>query len=259
MEDWKQELTTLFNSYFNSFSRLTEEQKKNFNIKKDHSYRVADLCEILAVNLGWEKEAIKTAYFVGLFHDIGRFGQLQKYNTFNDAKSLDHAEHSREIVESKILDLITILNKDAALVAIKNHNKYELPKGLSGTELEFAKLIRDADKLDILKVLTEYYTNRNSIPNHTLTWELPKGVTVSKAVVKEILIGKLVSKKNVVSELDVKVMQMSWVYDLNFRSSFEILVKNRFLESIYNTLPKTDPVIDIYRKVKMFVENKFMN
>jgi response regulator RpfG family c-di-GMP phosphodiesterase len=259
MEDWKQELITFFNLYFNSFNGVTAEQKKNFNIKKDHSFRVADLCETLAIKLDWETDAINTAYFIGLFHDIGRFGQLLKYNTFNDFKSLDHAEYSAEIVESEILKTITILNKDAVLIAIKNHNKFELPKGLSETEMKFARLIRDADKLDILKVLTEYYTNRSSIPNHTLTWELPKGAAVSPAVVKEILAGKLVSKKNIVSELDVKIMQIAWVYDLNFKSSFEILVKNRFLESIYKTLPKTDSVIDIYRKVKMFVVNKFMN
>lgn len=259
MEDWKRNITVLFNSYYNSFKELNVEQEKNFGIKKEHSYRVAGLCERLAKNLAWEKDEIKTAFFIGLFHDIGRFKQLIDFNTFNDEKSLDHAKLSAEIVEGKILKEVTVSNESDVLLAIINHNKFELPQNLSETKLKFARLIRDADKLDILKVLTEYYTNQNSVPNHTLTWELPKGSVVSKAVVKEILAGKLVSKKNVVSELDVKVMQMSWVYDLNFRSSFELLVEKRFLESIYKTLPKTDDVIDIYRKVTMFVENKFIN
>ena len=66
------------------------------------------------------------------------------------------------------------------------------------------------------------------------------------------------SKKNIASEMDVKIMQMSWVYDFNFRSSIELLLKNRFLEIIYSTLPKNDLVIDIYRKIKVFTENKIL-
>jgi hypothetical protein len=53
-------------------------------------------------------------------------------------------------------------------------------------------------------------------------------------------------------------MQLSWVYDINFKPTFEYLLKNRFLEKIYNTLPKKDIIIDIYRKVKVFAENKLL-
>lgn len=258
MEEWDGVLVECFNGYFNSFKELAEDKKKNFDIKKEHSFRVAGLSKMLALNLNLEIEEIKIAYFIGLFHDIGRFRQLVEFNTFNDAVSVDHAEYSVEIIKEEILGKVGAVKEDLVLTAIKNHNKFKLPENLSQQELQFSKLIRDADKLDILKVLTEYYSNRNSVPNHTLTWELPKGVSVSKNVVKEIMVGKLVSKANVVSEIDVKIMQMSWVYDLNFRPSFEYLLQNRFLETIYKTLPKNDLIIEIYRKVKMYVENKFM-
>lgn len=74
-----------------------------------------------------------------------------------------------------------------------------------------------------------------------------------------MLAGKLVSKKNIVSEIDVKIMQLSWVYDFNFRPAFEYLLKNRYLENVYNSLPKNDLVIEIYRKIKVFAENKIMH
>ena len=53
-------------------------------------------------------------------------------------------------------------------------------------------------------------------------------------------------------------MQLSWVYDLNYRPSFELMMEKRYLEKIYNSMPKNDTVIEIYRKVKVFVENKFI-
>lgn len=248
-----------FDTYFESFTGLSEEQKKNFTIKKEHSYRVADLSVLLAEKLNFGEKEKFLAYTIGLFHDIGRFKQLIEYNTFNDAKSVDHAEYSIEVLkEGHFLEDLSEEHVSLTLLAIKYHNKRELPKGLSEDESLFAKLIRDADKLDILKVLTDYYSNSKATPNHTLTWEMPKGNSVSPAVLKQMLAGGLVSKEKLVNELDIKVMQLSWVYDINFKPSFEIVVAKRFLEMIYNSMPKNDGVIEIYRKVKVYTENKFI-
>jgi len=54
----------------------------------------------------------------------------------------------------------------------------------------------------------------------------------------------------------VKIMQLSWIYDINFKASVEIILNNRYLEKIYSSLPKNDTVIDIYRKIKIFANNK---
>ena len=82
MEEWDGVLVECFNGYFNSFKELAEDKKKNFDIKKEHSFRVAGLSKMLALNLNLEIEEIKIAYFIGLFHDIGRFRQLVEFNTF---------------------------------------------------------------------------------------------------------------------------------------------------------------------------------
>ena len=246
-----------FNNYCNSFKDLSENQKLNFRIKKEHSVRVAEIALLLSDKLEWSNEEKQFAFIIGLLHDIGRFSQLVEFDTFHDEKSVDHAEYAVKFLKTaNIFELINISNKDLVLNAIQNHNKFKIQDGLTGQELLHSKLLRDADKIDILKVLTEYYTQRKGTANHTLTWELQKGTTVSPAVAKEVLAGKMVSKKNVLSEMDVKIMQLSWVYHLNFRPTFEYLVKNRYLENVYNSLPKNDLVIEIYRKIKVFIENK---
>ena len=106
--------------------------------------------------------------------------------------------------------------------------------------------------------MTDYYADKSQTPNHTLTWELPEARQVSPGVAKEVLSGKLVLKHLVKSDVDVKIMQLSWVYDMNFRHSVEMIMKNRFLEKIYVSLPKNDTTIEIYRKIKVYVENKLM-
>lgn len=259
MEEWVNLSKVQFEEYYNSFRGLSEEQSKNFAIKKEHSLRVAEISYTLADKLQLSEDEKYLAFVIGLFHDIGRFNQLLEFNTFNDSKSIDHAEYSVKVLNEG--DFFSKLNErqiEIALVSIANHNKREIPKKLNEEELRFAQLIRDADKLDILKVLTDYYTNPRAVANHTLTWELPKGGTVSSGVSKQILNGVLVSKEKVTNELDIKVMQLSWVYDFNFKPSFELLMQKRFLEKIYSSMTKNDTVIEIYRKVKVYSENKFI-
>lgn len=252
--------TDWFNKYYETFTELSENHQRIFEIKKEHSLRVADIALLLSDKLEWADDDKKLTFLIGILHDIGRFSQMLEFNTFSDEKSVDHAERAITVIkESGLLETLDISNKEPVFAAILNHNKFKIQDGLTGQQLLHSKLIRDADKLDIYRVLADYYSKRNGDINHTLTWELQKGTVVSPAVAKEILSGKMVSKKNLVSEIDVKIMQLSWVYDLNFRPTFEYLMKHRYLENVYNSMPKNDLVIEIYRKIKVFTENKIMH
>jgi putative nucleotidyltransferase with HDIG domain len=260
MEDWIKTATDWFENYCNSFQKLTDQQQLNFSIKKEHSHRVAQIALSLSRKMNWPDEEVKTAFLIGLLHDIGRFKQLVEHSTFNDEKSVDHAELALKILkEVNPFESLGFENQETLFTAIRYHNKFTIENNLSDHEFEHSKLIRDADKLDIFKVLTDYYSKRNGTANHTLTWELQKGTKVSPEVAKEILAGKLVSKKNVLSEIDVKIMQLSWVYDMNYRISAQQLLDSRYLQIIYNSLPKNDLVIDIYRSIKVFAENKILS
>jgi len=225
-----------FRAYFESFTGLTEQQEKNFSIKFDHSLRVASNCNTIAQKMEWTEEERGLACMAGIFHDVGRFKQLLEYNTFNDAKSVDHAELAlQEIEQQGFLADLDEEQQVPVLEAIRYHNKRELPRGLSENVLRYAQLLRDADKLDILKVISDYYSNSRATP---------------------ILGGNLVSKENVANQMDIKIMQLSWVFDVNYKYSFQLLMEKRFLEKIYASLPKNDTVIQIYRRVKVFAENK---
>jgi len=259
MSEWIKTSIDLFESYVDSFSGLSVMQQKNFQIKKDHSFRVADNIRKLTEVLKLNNSDSKAIYLAGLFHDVGRFRQLIEFNTFNDMRSVDHAEYSVMVIREK--DLLNLLDDDTkqlALTAIRHHNKFQLPRKLTERELLYSRILRDSDKIDILKVVTDYYSDNNREPNNILTWELPTGNQISPGVARDVLAGRLVSVDDVKNEADVKVMQLSWVYDINYKISFDIIFQNRFLEKIYNTLPKNDQTIEIYRKIKVFSENKLL-
>ena len=54
-------------------------------LKIAHTERVAALCERIARSEGWSEPEICLGWLCGLLHDVGRFEQLRRYGTFNDA------------------------------------------------------------------------------------------------------------------------------------------------------------------------------
>lgn len=100
--------------------------------------------------LALDKNSCFIARTIALFHDIGRFEQFIKYQTYNDAISENHAELSVKVLETeKILDMLSVWEKDLIVKVIKYNNKHKIPLDESDRCLMFAKLVRDADKIDI--------------------------------------------------------------------------------------------------------------
>ena len=136
-------------------------------LKYDHTYRVAELSDRIAKSLNLTDEDRNIAWTLGMFHDIGRFEQVRRYGTFEDAKSINHAALSADIlyVDGLVDDFIEDVNPEENRLmekTVRLHNVFKLPEEMTDRELLFAQILRDADKIDILKVncdipLTEIY------------------------------------------------------------------------------------------------------
>ena len=95
-------------------------------LKIAHIERTADIAKKTAESLNLEKEDIKLAELIGLLHDIGRFEQIKRYNTFVDHLSENHAELGVNILfkENLIRKFIEDDKYDKIIeLAIINHNK----------------------------------------------------------------------------------------------------------------------------------------
>ncbi|MBO4336715.1 MAG: HD domain-containing protein [Lachnospiraceae bacterium] len=132
------------------------------SLKIDHTYRVAENAEIIAQDLGLDEDGIFLAFAMGMLHDFGRFEQVKKYGTFIDRKSVDHAELGADLLfhEGYIGDFFDPqeLDADTAFMiekVIRLHNKLTVPDDLTENETLFCNIIRDADKIDIFRVLSE--------------------------------------------------------------------------------------------------------
>ena len=150
-----------FLKYTEKYNLSNEKLKR----KQLHSLRVMKKSRIIAQSLKLSEEEIQIATLIGLLHDIGRFEQYTKYNTFSDHNSIDHAELGIRILQENnyIKNYIEDENWiNIILIAIKKHNKYKMEKGLNKKKELFCKIIRDADKADIMYEGANVFWNTES-------------------------------------------------------------------------------------------------
>jgi len=204
-------------------------------LKIDHTYRVAALCDRIARSLQLCKEDAELAWVTGMLHDIGRFEQLRRFGTFIDADSIDHAHYGVEILfeDGKINDYLSIKEDDMeyAIIrtAIYNHSAYRVEEGLDARTKMFCDILRDADKIDILKV-------NHDVPAEVLYDASPqemKNAEVSEAVMEQFLERHAILRSAKRTCVDNIVGFAALVFELVYPESLRIVEEQGYLEKLF--------------------------
>ncbi|MFV0249436.1 MAG: HD domain-containing protein [Bacilli bacterium] len=239
----------LFNEYIKNYD------KKEFNIKLkiDHTFRVVNFCEKIAKSLNLSEEDIVLAKVIGLLHDIGRFEQFTKYRTFSDIKSIDHASLGIEILKennyiSKYVEDIEL--QKVVLIAVDNHNKIKIEDNLNKIYLLFSKIVRDADKLDIL----DLYKIGDLKIDET------EGV-ISDKVYFSIINELIINKNDCINKIDFDLVSASYIYDFNFGYSYIYISENNSIIWIIDELIKyckteVNKLNEIKEKINNYMEKR---
>ena len=229
----------------------------NIKLKDEHSRRVCQEMLYLARQLGLSPQQKLTAEAIALLHDIGRFEQFAKYRTYNDARSINHNLLGLEVLRrEKVLDGVDEKEKQIIEKAIEYHGLRKLPGDLDGESLLFSQLIRDADKLDVFYVVTEYYAQYKDNPqDFMLELEFPDGPDYSPDVIEKLLRKERIDYKALSTLNDMKLLQLGWVYDVNFAATLKRIKERRFLEKLIGFLPQTDDIERVKKTVFDYVDS----
>ncbi len=236
----------------NEFDRFVKDFDFNeykIELKYHHSYRVADICEYLAVQMKDEyslnDEDIKLAYLIGLLHDIARFEQFTKFHTFSDLESIDHGDFGKRILESGIIrSFITEKDyDDIILQSVKWHNKFEIEDvdKYTDKELFFMKLIRDADKLDIFYEMVDDIINLTGVVY---------GSEFTPIILENFNLGYMTPIRHEQTSDDKFIRFISFVYDINYAASFKYLYEKDYINKIINKLDIKEEAKPIYEKLR---------
>ena len=155
----------------------------------------------------------------------------------------------------KVLEELDSKEKELIEKAIEYHGTKELPGDLDGECLLFSKLIRDADKIDVLYVMTEYYRQYRDNPEEfKLELELPDEPWYSADVVEDVLEGRRIDYGRLKTLNDIKLCQLAWVYDVNFSAALRRIVERGLLEKIFDFLPATEDIDKVRARIFEYVD-----
>lgn len=236
---------------FDAYTSAYDLSDIKIRLKVDHTYRVADIAEQIASSLYEEDAIIDFAWFLGLLHDVGRFEQVRRFKTFNDEASVDHAEFGADLLFQENL-IQRFLPEDfyqkantkeersrfltMAEVAIRAHNKLKVPQNLDKETSCFCNILRDADKADIFRVLTEVPFEERTTGFHGIVGQ----IGARDEVMKYVYAHACVPRMTIRTEFETLISHACMGFELVFDKTKEIVKTQGYLKQYLEWTPKND-------------------
>ncbi len=238
---------------FITYSQKYDLENTRLKIKQLHSLRVMEVSNKIAKGIELNEEEINIATLIGLLHDIARFEQFTQYGTFRDRESIDHGDFGVEILKKDDYIYKYIMDNkyiDIIYLAIKNHNKYQIENGLNPKQEMFCKIIRDADKIDILYETVNIFYKENEIEE------------INHSIVDDEILSKIYEKKTI-NRNDFKkrgklisvLVMLAFLFDINYKTSFEMIYQENYINKIFQKFDFKDE----HMKQKMKEIQVFLN
>ncbi len=211
----------------------------------------------IARHIGMPEEKRAVAEAVALFHDVGRFPQYQQYKTFRDSISTNHAALGASVlIEKDVLRDLPERERQLILRAVTLHNVFAVPEKLDEESLLLVRLIRDADKLDIWRVFVDYYASHGEDRASAVALGLPDTAEYSKEVIASVFKRQMVHLSSLGTLNDFRLLQLAWIFDLNFPRSLQLVLERSTIESIAASLPKTDEIAKAVDFIRNYVDDR---
>ena len=234
---------------FKAYTANYDLSQTKIALKAGHTYQVASLCQQIAREEGLSEEDILIAYYCGLLHDIGRFEQVTRFNTFYDAVSVDHAHLSCEILYGTeaipadercfpgetLTGIIREFAPDPAYddyirTAIWWHSSFRYPADFDERTRTFVDILRDADKLDIFRV--NLRTPLSEI--HNIPMEEFYTSEITPEVLEDFYRHSCILRSKKRTAIDNVVSYMSLYWELVYPTSRNIAKEAGYLNELAN-------------------------
>lgn len=233
-----------FDKYTSNYDLENPRLKSRYN----HSYRVMHLSEKYAKELGFDDSDVELAKIIGLLHDFGRFEQYKVYKSFIDKDTVDHADYSVvQLFDKNEIVKFTDRIDDYELIkfAIKNHNKKDIPECNDERILKFAKLIRDADKVDIMYVL-----------GHEIH-EQATDDEINPEIIKLFYEHKVIPSVLTSNINDQIMFQFAFVFDLN--NDIALKDYRKYFKEFYQNVEYKNKFRKFYKEVITYIDERIDN
>lgn len=232
-----------FAGYVATFRTGEADHDFHLDLKAEHSRNVFFHARALADDeacFSSDPVLARALLLAALFHDAGRFPQYDRFRTFSDAASVNHAHLAvREVKRRGFLNREAARVRHLALAAIGLHNRFSLPSGMDAGALAVTKAVRDADKLDIMRGMAGHLTGGGPV-DPVIALHVTDSPEASPAVLEAVMAGRLGLYSDMATTTDFKLLVCGWLYDLTYAWSRREAASGGHLAVLAASLPETE-------------------
>jgi hypothetical protein len=214
-------------------------QKDLMDEKIRHSYQVLGAGNFLLSHedcfVNSSKLEIDKLKAIVLLHDVGRF-----YEAYQKTKGekLDHGVFGAEYLKQ-----FPMFNDMYTYLAIKHHGHMieelyedEIYSDLLEDEQikvrNISFLVRDADKLANFYLLVSHFAEVKDLFFCKTSFETPYEININPKVMEDFLANRCVLKADCKNFADWALLVLSWIFDLNFKSSFLFMARLQIVDRL---------------------------
>lgn len=238
-EDW-------FQAHVASERARERENPAPLTLKEQHTASVLAHARAITAKERLSPTEVRASLLAALYHDVARFEQFRRFRTFRDAESFNHGQWGVRILkrEARLADELPETRR-LTLAAVGLHNRYALPSRLPEPFRRVANVVRDADKLDILRVMDETLHHPDAA-TRTAVLSLPDVPGLYSSRVREdALADRVAAYADLRSVNDFRVLLGTWIGDLNYATSRRRFLEEGHARHLVETLPEDDAYRDV--------------
>lgn len=246
-----------FHAFVDGFRPDDPEDLRNVELKRLHSLEVLGIARRVAASATDDARLRHVCLVAALYHDCGRFPQYMHYHTFSDTESVNHGELGARVLRGhpQALDGLDPESRRYVLGTVFLHNRKFLPPRLPAPLRLMLQVVRDSDKLDILRVMLGHF-DPTQPKNPAATLHLiddPERYTpeiLEAALRRETLDYRHMRWLN-----DFKLLLLAWAFDLNFAQSRVVFLERGYLDRMAAVLPQRPELNQLMHMVRTHLNN----
>lgn len=225
-------------------------------LKLEHSLQVLENARAITAREVRGEPLATTCLLAALYHDLGRFPQYERWATFRDADSANHARlgvlHLRRT--GLLRDLDPAMRKQV-LTAVILHNRLALPAAISPQVRTAADVVRDADKLDIMRVMLGHFTAGADNDPVVVLNVADDPDRWTDTILDEVLAKRPGDYRRMRFVNDFVILICGWAWALEFSASRDLLRQRNLVGDLLGLLPRVQAMDKLRASLAAFVRD----
>ena len=233
-------------AWFAAYAAKKTAQEKGdaspMDLKLQHTMNVLENARRIVEGEKFDPATARLCLLAALYHDVGRFEQYLRYHTFRDRESCNHGQMGVRILKAQgCLNGECPETRRLVMAAVGMHNRFALPAHTPPLVARITNVVRDADKLDILRIMDEHLSGPAPY-NPTVVLQQPDDPTIaSETVLAAVFEHRVAAYAALRCVNDFRLLLGTWFFDLHFATCRSQFLQDGHARNLLRRMPSTVP------------------